>query len=107
MSKEYELYIEADYNDGDYVNELKVISKEQLNELQPLFKILKEVEGRIDEGSGFIELCRKYEKELGLEEEHLSELIWEIMPCGENSEYIHTIDIIKVRPKVTNWKKVV
>lgn len=106
MSKEYELYVEADYNDGDYMNELKIIDQEKLDDLQPLFKILKECKGRIDEDSNFIDLCRKYEEELGLEEETLSELIWDIMPLGENTQYIHTIDTIKVRPRVTGWKEI-
>ena len=43
---EYELMIEADYNDGDYVRKGSTLTEAELKELLPMFEIIKACKDR-------------------------------------------------------------
>lgn len=116
---QWDIKIEADTNDADYVMEISTISDEDLNKIKPLIaaiKAFKSYKGRSKSGLTHYhqnnyphgeclrcDLGEKPPREIykGFDEE-VFELFEDLLPHGEYG--IHTIVSIEVTPH-NKWKK--
>lgn len=85
MSKKLQLIIEGDWNDGDYVTEISLVTEKQLSKLIPIFKKIKNYK----KGNNW-EDSTNY-----LSEEELMD-IEEYIPSGYEQS-IHTIKSITIQ----------
>jgi len=99
---EYTLFIEADWNDADYITEVITVDEKTLNLVKKVCKVIgkeKRHNWPLHERS---EILPKEKYKDFLTEDEIDEFE-ELVPHGDPG--IHSIVEIKYAPKV-NWKKV-
>ncbi len=92
----YELYIEADHNDGDYITEIHTVDTETIERFEPMFKALKDFDNgtRRPQSNNFEQGgrgdCSEYY--IPIVGKELFEEFSEYVPCDEYG--VHTITSI-------------